>query len=257
MLDLSAIKTLLVAGAPSLGQVILPDAVDVQGPDSAALLVTLAGAQVSSRIYPLILPDAPTYPAIAYQRLSAVRAAVDDYPVFRDETYALTLWHGTYGTAHSTAALVRDALQDYSPSAAAGTVDIVDESDDYAPELNDGAGLYASNIVVSMTHLARATQTLPAAYVYPIGTDWEPGESVTCVDGIDAATFAVLLVAKIPVTGVSGLESLRAEIRSAIVAEEVGAWGPIEPAGGALQAVHSSFAVWRDLFVARQIRTYA
>ena len=253
MLDLSAVKTLLEAGAPSLGQVILPDVVDVQGPDSAALLTGLIEPVVSSQVYAVELGDGATYPAVAYERQGASRIEVDGYPVLRDDTYGLAVWHTTYGAAHTAGDSIRTALQAYSPTNAAGAVDILDEADDFDPDLN----LYGSGMQVRMTHLARATQTLPAAFLYPTGAPWEPGEEVTCVDGTDVSEFAVLLVAKIPAGGVSGLAALREEIRGAIVGQQVSAWGKIEPAGGELETFHSSFVVWKDLFSATQNRTYS
>ena len=69
--------------------------------------VTAAG----SRIYPLILPQNPTYPAIRYQQISSIRthAMGQDAPIVRVRMQ-LDVWGKTYAEARSLAGEVYTQL---------------------------------------------------------------------------------------------------------------------------------------------------
>lgn len=72
-------------------------------------------ALVSTRIFPNILPQKPTFPAISYRRVSAVRAScmgVDRPNV--EARFQVDIWALTYTSARQTADQVRKALQRYN-----------------------------------------------------------------------------------------------------------------------------------------------
>lgn len=253
MLDLSVITAALQAEAPALAQVVLPELVGAQALDSAEALLPLVEPRVGNRVYPLVLPESPEYPAAIYQLTGSERVEIDGYPILRDDDYLLATLARTYGTAADTAAAVRTAVLGYSPAAAAGAGDLLDQSDGYDVDFD----LYEMALAVRLTHLARADQSLPAAFVYPLGEPWESGESITCVSGQAVSRFAVLLVAKLPAGGVSALGAERDEILNALVGLRPAGWGAIEPAGGDLVAVHGGLVLWRDQFETRQSREFS
>lgn len=254
MLDLTEVTAALSANAPSLAQVIQPEHMDTQGVDSAVKLLSLIGTPASNRVYPLVLPEEPTFPAVAYAQDAAERIEVDGYPILRDDGYQLAVLASTHSAAATLADSLRVALLAYDPSGTTGAADITDQGDSYDEDLQ----LFEIGLSVRLSHLARTTQTLPVAFVYPLSESWEQDDSITCITGTAVSTFAVLLVAKLPAGGVSGLGSLRDEILSAVVALEPTGWGEIEPAGGGeVVEVHNSLVLWRDTFSARQTRTYS
>lgn len=96
-------------------------------------------ALVGTRVYPLVLPQTPTMPAIAYNRVSSV--------VERDLSGAartrvrmqLTCFGTTYGSAKQVARQVREALQDYSGTMGAVRIleaTVIGEMDQYEPDLS-------------------------------------------------------------------------------------------------------------------------
>jgi len=252
VLDLTTVTASLTTLATAVAQVILPDAADTQGVDTAALLTSQVGAQISNRVYPVMLPDTPTYPAAAYQQVSAERIEVDGYPILRDDTYLLAVLAETYGAAISQADTILDALIAYDPASAAGSMSIVDQGDDYDNDFQ----LWEKGMTVRVSHLARTSQTLPAAFVYTLGEDFELGESLQCVTGQAVSRFAVTWVAKIPANGVSALSTVRNQILAAVAGLKPAGWSRIWPDGGEIVAVHSAHVVWRDTFACIQTRSY-
>lgn len=68
---------------------------------------------VGTRIYPEIMPQDVTYPAISYQRISTVRlnmlSGVDDFTQVRIQ---IDCWDDNYSDVKTLALAVRDALDD-------------------------------------------------------------------------------------------------------------------------------------------------
>lgn len=81
------------------------------------LLTSDAGvsALCGTRVYPLILPSAPTLPSLTYQSISSVAQYTMDGPTglvtARVQTEA---WSDSYSTAKALAAAVRTLLDGYS-----------------------------------------------------------------------------------------------------------------------------------------------
>lgn len=93
---------------------------------------------VSSRIYPDLLPQEPTYPCVSYQRISTYR-----YPVYHGPSgaaaprFQIDSWAATYAGAKTLAAAVRVAMDAYHGSMSPMTVgvcEIVNETDVYDEE---------------------------------------------------------------------------------------------------------------------------
>lgn len=77
------------------------------------LLTQAAGlrALVSTRIYPDVMPDSPTYPAVTYQRLSGSSAlgSTSDPPL-KTATYQVSAWAKSRADALAVSAQIRAAL---------------------------------------------------------------------------------------------------------------------------------------------------
>jgi hypothetical protein len=110
-------------------------------------------ALVGARIYPRLLPQNPTYPAVTYDRISAERqSAMGSDSGLVSGRWQVSSWGKTYTDARDIAEQVRKALQRYRGTSS-GTViqDIFIESEnDLPPELVDGEAVFqiASDFIV-------------------------------------------------------------------------------------------------------------
>lgn len=102
-------------------------------------LTTYSGvtAIASTRTYPMLLPQTPTYPAVTYQKIS--NSEQKGTSALRDSRWQLNCWGATYAAAHSLAAQVKAAFEewhdvDQTPGVLmariAGEVDDYDDSAD-------------------------------------------------------------------------------------------------------------------------------
>lgn len=102
-------------------------------------------ALVSTRIYPIILPQGVTYPAVTYQRISAEAresCMVDDVGLVRTR-FQMTAWSETFKGARTISEQLRQALQRWKTSGVQGTY-ILGEYDLYDPDsLKYGAAIDA------------------------------------------------------------------------------------------------------------------
>ena len=78
-------------------------------------LSTYAGliALTSTRIYPNVLPQSPTYPAVTFEMISGPRVhAMGSDPGLTFPRYEFTCWGSTKASARAVALQIIDALQD-------------------------------------------------------------------------------------------------------------------------------------------------
>jgi hypothetical protein len=68
-------------------------------------------AIVGTRIYPLKLPQNPTYEAISYQRIS--NTGQDGTSTLRQSRWQFNCWAATYGDGQTLATAVKAALEEY------------------------------------------------------------------------------------------------------------------------------------------------
>lgn len=92
---------------------------------------------VGSRVYPLLLPQEPTYPAISYQRIS--NTGQDGSSDRKESRWQFDCWGTTYAASVSLSAAVKTALEEYhdadqTPGIAWSRV--VNELDDYDDEVD-------------------------------------------------------------------------------------------------------------------------
>ncbi len=79
-------------------------------------------ALVSTRIYPLILPQDSTFPAVTYQRISGPRIhTMGNDPGLAYPRFQVSCWGKTYASAKAVAAQVIAALQNQRNTTWGGT----------------------------------------------------------------------------------------------------------------------------------------
>lgn len=100
----------------------------------AARLTGYSGvsALVGTRIYPLELPQKPTYPAIRYQRIS--NTDTNGNTALRETRWQIDCWGQTYAAATALAAQVKAAFEGFTDTNQTPGIKqsyVVNEGDDY------------------------------------------------------------------------------------------------------------------------------
>lgn len=73
-------------------------------------------ALVGTRIYPRLLPDEPTYPAVTYHRISGrnIRTLAPPTVAAVEARFQFSCWGLAYADARNVASQIEDALQDFT-----------------------------------------------------------------------------------------------------------------------------------------------
>ena len=87
---------------------------NAEGAIRAAILASApVAAMVGTRVYPMMLPQGPTLPAIVYQRISTVPDMLVEGPGFAPIRMQLSMWATTFDGARTLADAVVTALHGY------------------------------------------------------------------------------------------------------------------------------------------------
>jgi hypothetical protein len=89
-------------------------------------------ALVSTRVYPLNLPQKPVYEAITYQRIS--NTGQDGTSDRKESRWQINCWAATYGAAHTLASAVKESLEEWhevDETPGVSWARVVNELDDY------------------------------------------------------------------------------------------------------------------------------
>lgn len=89
-------------------------------------------ALVSTRVYPLQLPQRPTYEAISYQRIS--NGPQNGSTAIRESRWQISAWAETYSEAHALAVQVKLAMEEWTDDGIKMAY-VVNELDDYDDEV--------------------------------------------------------------------------------------------------------------------------
>ena len=94
-------------------------------------------AIVGTRVYPSLLPQTPTYPALTYQRIS--NTAQNGSTALRQSRWQVNCWATTYIGAQALATVVKAAMEEWTDTDQAPMVkmcQVVNEIDDYDDEVD-------------------------------------------------------------------------------------------------------------------------
>lgn len=93
---------------------------------------TAIAAIVGTRIYPLKLPQGPTYEAVSYQRISST--GVNGNTALRESRWQFSCWGDTYEKATALAAAVKALFEGYTNTTSTPGIKmalVVNELDNY------------------------------------------------------------------------------------------------------------------------------
>ena len=94
--------------------------------EAVAGVTALVGSGSSARIYPMLLPQNPTYPAVRYQQVDGVRESAMGADIgVVSATVQIDSYAETYAGARALAEAVRAALQRFSGTVASVQIDDV------------------------------------------------------------------------------------------------------------------------------------
>ena len=100
-------------------------------------------ALVSTRVYPVLMPQSPTLPAVSYQRISNTEQ--DGTSTLRETRYQVDCWDDGYEGVQALADAVKSALEEWMDTDQSPSVKmcrVIGELDDYEAE----TGLYRDSI---------------------------------------------------------------------------------------------------------------
>jgi len=201
-MDVSGIVTRLDAQCPTLAQVLAAAPRGTVMPIATqANIYALLQATVSGRMYPLQLPEQPTHPSIVYQMVSSSPGVYEGYDVTHTDIFVLSVRGYDYDALLTVQAAMVTALS-------GSNIDITDMVHEYDQPEN----LYKLHLELSYTYIAAASQTLPAAFVYPLSRYGEASAFDNYTKQLIQADYAILIV-----TASNNIPALQAEIQAALL----------------------------------------
>ena len=233
-MDISAIISRLQAQCPTLAQVIEAKTGGTQALiGSQASIYSLISATVAGNMYPLQLPEQPTHPSIVYQMVSSTPGVFEGYDVTHTDLFILNVRHADYDALLVLVQAIITALS-------SANVEITDSLHDYDQSEN----VYRVNLEVSYSYLTAASQSMPAAFVYPLtmGGDSSAFDNYT-KQRVDA-DYAILIV-----TDDGNVVALHNEIMAALLGWQQGAdHHEMEYSNGSAIEGVGGLEVWRDVY---------
>lgn len=237
-MDVSGIVTRLTAQCPSFGQIIAASAGGTQTPISTqANLYTLLQSVVSGRMYPLQLPESPTHPSLVYQLVSSSPGVFEGYDVTHTDVFVLNLRGDDYDTLLTLQASIISALSGQN-------IEITDLLHDY----DQGENLYRINFELSYSYVTSASQSLPAAFVYPLSRAGNDSVYDNLIKQLVTEDFAILVVNG-PSSPTNTMSDLLDEIQAALLGWQQSAnHHEMQYGNGASIEGVGSLEVWRESY---------
>lgn len=237
---IDSIVTQLTNNCPTLSQVTRADAIGLQAIDNDATITSLLTSIVSGRIYPLTLPDSPAHPSIVYSQAKSHRVGPEGYEVIREDAYIIELRADSFGSLVTLTSSVRSALQGHSVSGQAGAIEITDAATGYEEETKT----YTGALEITITHLAMASQVIPAAIVYPISSGAGDNEFDNIIGQQVREQIGVLIL-----DTTTDIETTRAATLSCLLGFDVESNAePLQYQSGDAMAVNNAISTWREIY---------
>lgn len=235
-MDLSSVVTRLDTEVAALVNVELAVSSDVASVDLAASLKAALNTAASSRIYPIRLPEGPTYPNVVYSQVAREHYAFDGFLITRTDTYVLQLRAESFSGLVTLTAAIKSALDAWS---------VANQVTDVLTDYDDEVLVYRANLEVTATVPVANSQSLPAALVYPIGTQSDPSNADNCTRQRNTRQFAVMLMATTGGTITSLISSCQDALLGWVA---TGATDSIEHVEGAPIAGLVGLRLWREVY---------
>lgn len=233
-MDVSAIVARIDAQCPTFAQVIAASTGGTQAPVATqADIYSILQGVVSGRMYPLQLPENPVHPSIVYQMVSSSPGVFEGYNVTHTDLFIINLRGADYDALLTLYGSVVTALSGEN-------VEVTDVLHDYDQSEN----LYRINMELTYTYVVSGSQTLPAAYVYPISRSGEPSTYDNYTKQYIAADYAILIV-----TADDNIPALQNEIQAALLGWQQSAYHhEMEYSNGSSLEGVGGLSMWREVY---------
>lgn len=237
-MDVSGIVTRLTAQCPSFAQIVTASTGGSQTPISTqANLYTLLQSTVGGRMYPLQLPESPTHPSLVYQLVSSSPGVFEGYDVTHTDVFVLNLRGADYDALLTIQASIISAIDGQN-------IEITDLLHDY----DQGENLYRINIELSYSYITSASQTLPAAFVYPLARAGNDSVYDNLIKQLVTEDFAILVING-PSSPTNTMSDLLDEIQAALLGWQQSAnHHEMQYGNGASIEGVGSLEVWRESY---------
>lgn len=246
MIDLSYFANLITSNVPEIQQVILPQRITGSGVDTSALLANLLNAVSSGRIYPYKLPDGVIYPAMTYEQSGFEYHELDGYAFTRSDAFIISAQANTLSEIVALTLAAEQAFNAYSPTGAAGGIDINNKAVRWQDELKR----YEMAMEIATRHLTLPSQATPAYYLYPLHEKATENEAINAVEQIIHSQFVGLLIMQMPTNGITGISSTLDAARNQILGKKKP--GTRDYRAQFVQGQEAgkigSMVLWRDIF---------
>lgn len=236
-------------GLTSMAQVLRPDAVGVTTKNGGVVVADEISSAVSGRVYNLMMPDSATYPNAVFQLVSSKRDSVDGLPIIKTEKVILVIRAESLSSLETAGNTIRAALLGYESAGNAGAITIDDEAEDVEFPENDERKIYRLHLELTVTHLATTSQSLPAAFVYPLSTSAFPPDAVNVDEQLVEDQAAVVVVEK----STGGSLDTALGYCDSLIGYVPGDWA-IEYQGGELIRQDGHLTTWRERFTLKSLR---
>lgn len=233
-MDVSAIVTRLTAQTSSFAQIVAASPGGTVAPvDTQANLYTLLQSVVSGRMYPVQAPEQATTPHLVYQLVGSEPGVLEGYDLTHTDTYVLNLRGPDYDTLRTLYGSIVSALSGEN-------IEIEDASHDF----DQSEGLYRINCALTYSYIASGTQTLPAAFVYPLSRSAGDNLYDNSTKQLVSADYAIVVI-----TDDGTMPTLLGEIQDALLGWTQGAeyHEMLYGSGANIEAV-GDLEVWREVY---------
>lgn len=208
--------------------------------DTATELVSVLSGVLSDRVYMLLSPQEPTYPAAIFGLDSSEPVMSDGYHVMQVDTYTIHVRSDVVSGATGVSQAVSDVIAAFDASS--WSIEVTDE----AMEYDDETQTYVAILEVAFSVPALTTQSLPAAIVYPVDVTAEPSGYANLTRQHVIQGIGITLITDSTET----ITDVRNDLFNALLGYQVTAdYDPVEyRQGGAIDG-GGALTMWRETYV--------
>jgi len=209
--------------------------------DTSAEIVSLFGSTFGSRVWPSVIPEAnTTLPCMTYEMVSSKPLTIDGHHILHQDQHVLTIRDPDYDNLIATVATVVALMSD-----AEWALEITDRAFEFEPDRN----AFAYHFETMFTYLVGASQTLPAAFVYPIQRAANDSEHDSWVTQLVRNEYGIVLITDTGVSGADDIPTLQDAVSDSLLGWEQGAaFQEMRYQSGNSMEGTDDLQIWREVY---------
>jgi len=184
-------------------------------------------------MYPLQLPESPTHPSIVYQMVASAPGVFEGYDVTHTDVFIINVRGADYDSLLTLVNIIIATLSGEN-------IEITDILHDY----DQAENLYRINLELSYSYITSASQSLPAAFVYPLARAGNDSAYDNLIKQYVSEDWAILVV-----TDAGDIPDLLDEIQAALLGwQQTVAHHEMQYGSGASIEGVGGLEVWRESY---------